>query len=108
MTYNECIKALEDCSDKNEVVVSVYESNDKKTDVTIQDVLDIITHLQEENKRLSERHGEWVDIHDGQYPYPIYQCSVCHDTAMWGAGDEQELTDYCPNCGAKMDGKCEE
>ena len=41
------------------------------------------------------RHGRWVDI-----DYEFAQCSLCKYPvyAAWNA------TNYCPNCGAKMDG----
>lgn len=41
------------------------------------------------------RHGRWVDT-----DYEFAQCSLCKYPvyAAWNA------TNYCPNCGAKMDG----
>ena len=41
------------------------------------------------------RHGWWVDT-----DYEFAQCSLCKYPiyAAWNA------TNYCPNCGAKMDG----
>lgn len=51
------------------------------------------------------RHGRWVCIRKG---YGEYKCSVCHGmdsncSDYYGTHvvTEQE---YCPNCGAKMDG----
>lgn len=50
------------------------------------------------------RHGRWID--EGRYgvnfPHHVWQCSEC--------GDQVTEIDtpwyrYCPNCGAKMDGK---
>lgn len=41
-------------------------------------------------------HGEWIICCDGYYPY----CSVCKKEPKHG-----EMTNYCPNCGAKMDGE---
>lgn len=38
-------------------------------------------------------HGKWVISSDGYYPY----CSECKSEPKNG-----EMTDYCPNCGAKM------
>ena len=42
------------------------------------------------------KHGRWVICSDGYYPY----CSECKNEPKHG-----EMTDYCPNCGAKMDGE---
>ena len=41
------------------------------------------------------RHGRWV-MHDDEFGLTC-ECSVCHIETM-GDGN------YCPNCGAKMDG----
>ena len=41
-------------------------------------------------------HGEWLICADGYYPY----CSRCGKEPKNG-----ELTNYCPDCGARMDGK---
>lgn len=43
------------------------------------------------------RHGRWLDI-DGE----VYECSACH-------GLRSSLKyDYCPDCGARMDGGVDE
>ena len=41
------------------------------------------------------RHGRWI-MHDDEFGLTC-ECSVCHIETM-GDGN------YCPNCGAKMDG----
>lgn len=41
------------------------------------------------------RHGQWIE--DLTNPYGIrYVCSVCGGVKQW-------KSNYCPNCGAKMD-----
>lgn len=45
------------------------------------------------------RHGEWVLV-DAAY-YDIYTCSECGGFAPSGF----IKSNYCPKCGAKMDGK---
>ena len=50
-------------------------------------------------------HGEWIK-HDYAeecegFMIPNFECSQCHN---W----ERKESDYCPNCGAKMDGGEEE
>ena len=40
--------------------------------------------------------GEWLINSDGYYPY----CSECKEEPKSGI-----MTHYCPNCGAKMEGK---
>ena len=57
-------------------------------------------------------HGRWVDEFDGKYANPKYVCSHCTLKALYKQKMDilgnwqtvQALTDYCPNCGAKMDG----
>ena len=45
-------------------------------------------------------HGEWIDRSDGIEGAWNY-CSVCGEQAI-------DLYDFCPNCGAKMDGERKE
>ena len=40
------------------------------------------------------RHGHWIECNYGL----TFECSKCKYPT------EYSLTDYCPNCGAKMDG----
>lgn len=45
----------------------------------------------------------WVDRLAEQSDYYAY-CSVCGKDAEYNAEGSLILSDYCPNCGAKMDG----
>lgn len=57
------------------------------------------------------RHGQWIDEYNGKYANPRYICSNCKGKALYDfVRDElgnwkevQALTEFCPNCGAKMD-----
>ena len=56
------------------------------------------------------RHGKWVQRFikiGGQVFKHGMQCSVCAEPALDNEGDDY-LTNYCPNCGAKMDGERKE
>ena len=45
------------------------------------------------------KHGVWVQDKHWQYDY---KCSICGEYACEGNyGNNDNLTDYCPNCGAK-------
>ena len=45
------------------------------------------------------RHGQWVEKE--KYTFGImYDCSLCEDRIL----DNGHPWNYCPNCGAKMDG----
>ena len=53
------------------------------------------------------RHGYWYRHDKKKHGDTCYYCSVCEkmalaDCMVW------ELTDYCPFCGARMDGKGDE
>ena len=56
--------------------------------------------------------GRWVDKWGGKYANPHYECSECKKSAPYKHEFDvlrsvlwlQDLSDYCPNCGAKMDG----
>lgn len=38
----------------------------------------------------------------GRDPIAGYKCSNCGNEAIFSCNDEFVLSDYCPNCGAKM------
>ena len=50
------------------------------------------------------RHGEWVknEEESKKHVEVIYFCSACQNWEAWG---ETEKYNYCPNCGARMDGE---
>ena len=56
-------------------------------------------------------HGRWVDRWGGKYANPHYECSECKKSALYKCDYDvlanglwlQDLSDYCPHCGAKMD-----
>lgn len=48
------------------------------------------------------RHGEWsMDYDCGGY---VLSCSLC-DEHYWIEREDEKKPNYCPNCGAKMDGE---
>lgn len=55
-------------------------------------------------------HGMWISWEeaDNFIPSPHrHECSVCHDAAQVLVNNIELLSDFCPNCGAKMDGGAE-
>jgi len=48
-------------------------------------------------------HGEWINAYPDIEPNPMFMYGICSQ-----CGFEQSISDklnYCPNCGAKMDGE---
>ena len=46
--------------------------------------------------------GKWIDQDEGAF-YPI-ECSECHKVPLLDAYGDCVCSDFCPHCGAKMDG----
>lgn len=52
-------------------------------------------------------HGRWITWEEAGNDIPSphrHECSVCHDAAQVLVNGFELLSDYCPNCGARMDG----
>ena len=53
-------------------------------------------------------HGEWEEITDDWSDETIYRCSVCgEDFVTIDCTPVENLYNFCPNCGAKMEGGAE-
>ena len=56
--------------------------------------------------------GEWVGeadgYADGELVYDVWYCSECNYCIDDGTDDPDLLSNYCPNCGAKMKGGTDE
>lgn len=106
MTNAELIKALQcashfalyqDCYEKN-----CYANSGKGLYCNIPKLMaDAADALEAADKRIAEleaqlpKEGEWVDEQRGRWIYA--KCNLC--------GKVQDVrSNYCPNCGAKMDG----
>jgi len=54
-------------------------------------------------------HGEWIGesdgYADGELVYDVWSCSKCDYCIDDGTDNPELLPNYCPNCGAKMDGE---
>lgn len=52
-------------------------------------------------------HGRWISWEQADNFIPSarrHECSACHDAAQVLVNGFELLSDYCPNCGARMDG----
>ena len=69
-----------------------YEDG-KIIDVHIRDTDDVVKVF------VPVRHGRWIE--QEKYTFGVmYDCSICGDRIL----DNGHSWNYCPNCGAKMDG----
>ena len=50
------------------------------------------------------KHGKWIEWNGMDIPenHGRHKCSICGEFAIKPKYDEEILTYYCPNCGAKM------
>ena len=97
-------------------ILKLKRINTRSVEVSdnIQECINRVKHI--ENADVIEiKHGEWVvnawngkrwviiPYKQGQHTEPF--CSCCKETAMRGSrSGNYEISNYCPNCGAKMDG----
>ena len=76
-----------------------------------------IDDIKNDNKEgyRKQSEGEWIDRYNGKYANSLYVCSFCDERApLYIKADElgneqivQMLSQFCPNCGAKMKGGSE-
>ena len=57
-------------------------------------------HFEDRSQFVKAVHGRWEKASEKM---PIYRCSICKDRNLFRNGDNV-FSNYCPNCGAKMDG----
>lgn len=50
-------------------------------------------------------HGRWIHNPDYESWAEMYMCSACNRNALTDGDYRHKLSNYCPNCGAKMDGE---
>lgn len=82
------------------------------TDLTILDRKFILEALQEKWDRMNGKedvapvvHGKWVKWYgDNQHHCTVCECYANAKIGALGYVEEEFLSEYCPNCGAKMDG----
>ena len=79
-------------------------------DINCPDVLSLIDDEQSADAE-PVRHGRWISVKNPNWPaYSHDKCSVCGwwntKNAMCYDGSKKSghSLNYCPNCGAKMDG----
>lgn len=81
------------CMDYGELVKGVIDVIDKSPTVDAEPV----------------RHGQWVEMYQEEVMFEgVYKCSHCGEMYSFTDGTpEDNKYNYCPHCGAKMDGGAE-
>jgi hypothetical protein len=92
MTNEQIIKQLEELIDDREAFCI---SDPEHDEIYIKDINALKAAI--EFLKTGTRQGEWKISPNRYFPY----CSVC-ETAIDPLA--KNLTKYCPNCGARMDG----
>ena len=70
-----------------------------------------ITQRQPTADVVEVKHGEWLKTEEplGYRDVDCIECSACHDSWVidedFDFEDHKQYWKYCPNCGAKMDGR---
>lgn len=75
---------------------------------TIENILDNFTEdgCPEFADVVEVKHGEWMSVPEMWGAFDIrYYCSECGKDAIINNSERYVLSDYCPHCFAKMDGK---
>ena len=63
----------------------------------VRDRLKVLPSAQPERKR-----GRWIPVTNGRGGH---ECNLCHTYAPSFKSGDEWLTDYCGNCGARMEGE---
>jgi len=75
-------------------------SEDTTCPVHIAAEIDQIVELAPTVDAVEVVHGRWVNPYMNRYGHPCHCCSICGFKASY------QDKNYCPNCGAKIDGDC--
>ena len=98
ITDNEVIKALEVCAYSDDCLKECPFFN-YKADCTKRLTASALEIIKRHQSNVSPvKHGHW--IYENFYTH----CSVCGKMAIYDKYGQEVESDYCPRCGAKMDG----
>jgi hypothetical protein len=90
------------------ILNAIYEECRLNDDGATSDLaLDVIRHIEDQPAAdvVEVRHGHWI-IKTDEYGNEYMMCSCCKDEFYPVDADTVDSTpNYCPNCGAKMDGE---
>lgn len=110
MTKEEAVQAM-GLMEHVESIVATYEPGEKRNDTTLRELKEAcrmaIAALRAQPTP-DCAHGDWQGegdgYADGELVYDVWHCSCCGHIIDDRTDDPELLPNYCPNCGAKMDG----
>lgn len=104
----EARKAVNDAPAADVVSKGVYEQVQWERDMAMQQLEEHGIPFGAKADVVEVRHGEWV-IKTDDYDNEYMMCSCCKDEFYPVDADTVDSTpNYCPTCGAKMDGERKE
>jgi len=92
---------MTDYIEKPDVQYILHIKSDKKVekrliDYCLESVVDVFEDTGLTADVQPVKHGKWVDEACETV------CSICGDCCIYGGDGETYLSNYCPNCGARM------
>jgi len=90
---------------EQQVTVTIYdEEHEEHHDriMTVEEMLDTYTNegCPTMYSNPERKTGKWIPVKNGRGGH---ECDQCHNYAPAYQTGEEHLTDFCPNCGAKME-----
>lgn len=80
---------------KKEDALDAWYDNERFTDIEAIPVADVV----------DRKHGNWIEQEDPWFGWGVWQCSNCKEEYVLEEGTpDDNFYNYCPNCGAIMDG----
>lgn len=108
---NEKVFLTEDLVSREEVKERMIHYGFTAPDMTVTEFVEDELHAADVEP---VRRGRWKPLFESEItgwnpafagcdPIGAYVCSCCNSEATYTCDDEFDLSNYCPNCGAKMD-----
>ncbi len=96
------VRVMADYISRDDVIKKIAEVQDKATsgteDVTYFRAIKIIRDMPASDVQ-PVRHGRWIEVTPKHS-----RCSICDTTCLIAVYPISKGANYCPNCGARMDG----
>ena len=86
--------------------VCLYLIDAKIYGYTDENIFEPCQKFKDKSKYVEQKRGKWKERWSEDYITYFHRCSVCGEDALTKeeTAHDEVLSNYCPNCGAKMDG----